>query len=148
MVASTRGKAPGIDGWTADHWLRMPSHFFDVFVDLWNRALAVGKIPSQWKAIRTVMIPKSDGGQRPLSIAPLAWRIGTSSIIKSLGRWIDRWAPKELVGGLPGRSADLIHQEVSHGIRSSMNGDPLVLVKQDLKKAFDSIDPYLSLIHI
>ena len=69
------------------------------------------------------MIPKGDGGLRPLATAVLAWRLGAACLVQLLGDWIRRVFPEELYGGMPGRSVDDV---------------------RDVKKCFDSASPFLA----
>ena len=113
---STCKKAPGADDWKGDAMSLLPLNFYEQLAKLWNRTLQCGKVPKQWKQIRTLMIPKADGGQRPLSIAPLVWRAGMSCILTQVDEWVQQWVPNEVVGGVKGRSAETIHDDLFRDI--------------------------------
>ena len=68
------GKAAGPDDWRADEWDKLPEDFWLKLAEVWELVLGGAPIPEQWLHVRCVMIPKEGGGQRPISVAELAWR--------------------------------------------------------------------------
>ena len=108
----SRKSAAGIDGWKGAIWANLPLSAFEPLVRIWNMALAEGTIPEVWNKIRTVTIPKDDGGSRPISVAVLAWRTGMGALISRMGPWIDTWAQEQIAGGIPGRDARKIHENL------------------------------------
>ena len=54
-------------------------------------------------------IPKAEGGTRGLSIAAQMWRTCMSATLETLGDWAEGWLPKEVYGGIKGRSPDDLH---------------------------------------
>ena len=76
-----------VDGWRGNHWSDLPVAVFEPLADIWNTALQGKKIPSLWKNIRTVMIPKDEKGMRPIAAASLGWRcgMGSSSMRSKIG---------------------------------------------------------------
>ena len=134
LANKATGKAAGLDGWRADHWILLPLGFFDALADLWNHVLVVGRLPTQWSLVRCALIPK-EIGFRPISVAALAWRIGVGAIIQQLSEWIDQWAPAPLVGGLKGRSAATVHEE----LHKSLSESNLFGAKLDVAKCFDHV---------
>ena len=50
-----------------------------------------------------------DGGERPISLAQVLWRLANTVVVDKLTTWVDQWAPEELCGGLRGRSAETIY---------------------------------------
>ena len=96
--------------------------------------------------IRTVMIPKDDGTDRPISVAAMAWRIGMSATVMKLESWIDEWAPAELVGGLPGRDARTVHEWLHDSLQSAMEGEANIAgAKLDVEKCFDTVNPHMAI---
>ena len=95
-------KAAGTDGWLVSHWAVLPVQFFEKLAVVWNMVLDGASIPASWLQVRICTIPKPTGGDRPLAIAALAWRLGATVIAREL--WVARVFPAELYGGMPGRS--------------------------------------------
>ena len=114
------GKAMGVDEWKADYWLLLPIGFWNCLAYLWHACLRTGNLPL-WNKIRTVLINKEEGGQRPISIAVLAWRVGMTVIMKRATPWVDQWAPEELIGGLAERRSETIHEAIVEGIASALS---------------------------
>lgn len=71
--------------------------------------LKIGRVPRQWLEVRTVSIPKKEGGDRPLSVEPLFWRLGISLITSQLGDWMDGWTPRNIAGAVRHRSVEPLH---------------------------------------
>ncbi|OLP81786.1 hypothetical protein AK812_SmicGene37628 [Symbiodinium microadriaticum] len=70
---------------------------------VWNSTLDGASIPAASSA----------------SIAALAWRLGAACLVQLLGDWIGRVFPEELYGGLPGKSVDDVHAELTHDLYDS-----------------------------
>ena len=103
---ATAKKAPGCDGWAGRHWSRFPEQFFHSLAEVWNSILDGASIPAASSA----------------SIAALAWRLGAACLVQLLGDWIRRMFPEELYGGLPGRSVDDVHTELTHDLYVQRGG--------------------------
>ena len=90
--------------------------------------------------VRTVGIPKPDGGERPISLAQLLWRIANTCLVAKLVSWVDQWAPDELAGGLKGRWPEEIHAALEAEIQSAHRmGSMFSACKEDVRRAFPSI---------
>ena len=74
-------KSGGPDGWTAPQLLRLPVDFWEMLAELWQTILDGAPVPKVWKTARVVLIPKPEGGDRPLTIASTLWRLGMSTMI-------------------------------------------------------------------
>ena len=75
------------------------------------------------------LLPKPDGGVRPLTIASVYWRIGASALARKLDAWAAEWA--SLVGGLLQRSGEYLHGQLHHDVR--VNGhDDFASLSEDL----------------
>ena len=99
-----RGMKPsGADGWVAGGLLRMPDEWFNDWATFYEARRASGRIPTRWAECRTAMLPKDDGGYRPLSVAVVAWRAAAITHVKNLEGWITQRAAEELAGALAGR---------------------------------------------
>ena len=106
------GKAPDAYGFKPAHLLLLPDEAWDDIADAFMLMVERLGFTAALAAVRTVGIPKTDGGTRPISIAHLVWRLCTGELVALLSPWVDRWAPPELTGGLKGRSAAEIHAQI------------------------------------
>ncbi|CAE7495748.1 Cacna1h, partial [Symbiodinium pilosum] len=143
--ASAR-KAAGCDDWSGRLWRGLPLEFFDSLAAIWNLVLKGAPIPAAWLQVRVCLIPKEEGGQRPLAIAALAWRLGATAVVQQLEGWITAVFPPDLFGGLPGRCAEDIHFRLTHALFVQRAGGPVAGCKADVKKCFDTADPKLAIL--
>ena len=139
-------KAAGCDDWSGRLWRALPLEFFVALADIWNSVLAGAPIPESWTQVRICLIPKEEGGQRPLAIAALAWRLGASAVVQQLNGWIRTVFPHELYGGLPERSIADVHYKLTHALFVQQAGGPLAGCKADVRKCFDTADPRLAVL--
>jgi len=67
------------------------------------------------------------------------YRIGLSALLAKMRQWILKWCPDEVVGGVPGKSADWIYQPFAMDAETSKENedDDMVGIKLDLTKCFD-----------
>ena len=79
-------KAAGCDDWSGRLWRALPLEFFGALADIWNSVLAGSPIPEAWTQVRICLIPKEEGGQRPLAIAALAGSHSSGSTLD----WLDQ----------------------------------------------------------
>ena len=105
IARKSAGKDAGVDGWSGSEFAQLPECVFEPLAKIWQLVLNGAGLPKQWVAVRVSLIPKDDGGERPISVATMAWRTGMSVMVEQLRPWIDQGAPEELVGGLAGRDA-------------------------------------------
>lgn len=54
-----------MDDGKPQHLAKLPMGFFHDAAAIWNAAMRGKRIPDQWRDMRTVLIPKADGGLRP-----------------------------------------------------------------------------------
>ena len=132
-----RRKSAGADGWRADQALCLPDGWWRSLALLWRTCLDVGRLPQRWTEARTVLIPKRQGGWRPITVASLWWRLGASILAQALGYSANGWAPPAVQGCLPGRGAHWIHARLRHGLRQAQQSYALVV--NDVSKAFDHV---------
>ena len=139
-------KAAGCDGWAGRHWCGLPLGFFHKLADVWNMVLEGASIPASWTQVRVCLIDKEDGGQRPLAIAALAWRLGASVVVQKLASWIKLAFPEELYGGLPERCIEDVHTKLTQALFVQRGGGALAGCKADVRKCFDTADPKLAIL--
>ena len=118
-------KAAGCDDWSGRLWRALPLEFFGALADIWNSVLAGSPIPEAWTQVRICLIPKEEGGQRPLAIAALAWRLGATAVVQHLTGWIKTVFSQDLYGGLPERSVEDVHFKLTHALFVQQAGGPL-----------------------
>jgi hypothetical protein len=151
IVLANSAKAAGPDDWTPAAWCLLPAAFFQGLAAIWNLVLRGACIPEAWLDVRVCLLPKEDeeetgkqlpkpAGDRPLSIASLAWRIGLAAVLKrgDWREWIKAWLVEEVAGGVPGCSCAEIHDMLQEGIANAAElGEDFCGGKVDLRKCFD-----------
>lgn len=128
-VRSNKG-APGVDGMSVDelgphlveHWLR------------YRKQLLAGTYTPQ--AVKQVLIPKPEGGQRMLGIPTVVDRLIQQAVLQVLQPQWDPTFSESSYGFRPGRSA---HQAVEAAQRLIAEGHGWV-VDIDLEKFFDRVN--------
>jgi hypothetical protein len=135
-----RRKAAGPDGWRSVDLLALPVEWWTAFAQLWCAVLLRGLVPLRWCEARLALIPKPDGGMRPISIIAVAWRLGTMLLARQFAAWWSTWASPDLVGALPGRHLMFSHARIIHSLSLAHDvGDGVAFVTQDITKAYDSV---------
>lgn len=125
-----RWTAAGADGWRPGHLAMRPPEWWQLAAELWRMATRTGALPEAWMHTRIVGIDKADGGVRPISVAAAMLRIGISAMLERLRDWMVSWTPTEVVGGVPGRDASWILNDLGGDIRrSTMEDGDLVGIK-------------------
>ncbi|CAE7488209.1 unnamed protein product [Symbiodinium sp. CCMP2592] len=130
-----RGKAGGADGWLPSDLLQLPIAWFRWAAALWNRILATGKVPAQWRKARVTLLWKKRRRTRPITLLCSLWRAGARVIQTQLGPWVASWADHTAAGGLPGTSV----QAALMQIRKAMTDGAVAFIQSDIKSYFDSI---------
>ena len=62
----------------------LPMPWWQDFSRLWECILQTGDLPATWSDARVALLPKPDGDVRPLTLATVGWRLGTSIINREL----------------------------------------------------------------
>ncbi|CAE7777904.1 FCPE [Symbiodinium sp. CCMP2456] len=137
MAQSMKGKAPGVDQWRAEELLLLPPPFWQSLAELWQSIADRGDVPRPWQRVRIALLPKRQGGTRPLSLLSVVWRLGAKHMLHQLDAWVGQWLDHTSCGGVPARSGkDLVYQLLA-GMREHPHS---AVVAQDLAKYFDAID--------
>lgn len=129
-------KAPGADAWEAKQLLLLPQAWWDAISTLWCAIIRTSCVPERWKESLVVMIPKPDGGTRPLCLTSTLWRIGASCLAKGLQQWASHWQDNHVLGGLSGRGTLDAHLRLQEAARCK----DTVFISEDLAKFFDCVD--------
>ncbi|OLP85407.1 LINE-1 retrotransposable element ORF2 protein [Symbiodinium microadriaticum] len=137
---ATAKKSTGLDGWGASAFLAAGQAACDRLADLWAACLQHEAMPQIWKHIRVCLLPKPDGGLRPISIASAAYRTCMTCLLRSCRAWFLSWADRELIGGIPGRHTGQAHDALFSALTVSRQRQvAFVGAKQDVRKCFDSV---------
>jgi hypothetical protein len=137
-----------VDGWRPAQLALLPIQ--------WHRLLAVvatsiflhgGAIPTPWKYSRVKLIPKSSGGDRPITVAAAAWRLCVSCLVAHLRPWILTWLDKAVVGGAPNCEADDLLSRFENALELALCEDSYFIfgASIDLSKFFDRISATMCL---
>ena len=142
-----RKKAGGADGWKPGEFALLPKRWFQIYARVWNTCLKCGKVPEVWKNIRMIGIPKHDGtgAKRGLGIAPYAWRLGMTGLIRQHRSWIATWLDEGIASGPQRGVEDLLDVLLADCEEAEEVGEPFMGVKIDLSKYFDRCTPERSL---
>ena len=141
-----RKKAMGTDELSPSLFADLPLEALEPLAEIVNTiAENYLRLPWQWNKVRVATTPKTDGSDRPLSIASAVWRAVAGAQIQAVRPWIHRWAPAELHGSIPGRDSRAIHVELGRCLAEVKRRHWHMLgCKLDLKKCFDHVDPRLA----
>ena len=88
-LSKAAGTACGADQWSASQMCDLPEEALDELAVIWNLSMDTGSFPQAWLEVRTVTIPKPEGGYRGLSIAAQSWRACMSATLYLSGDWAD-----------------------------------------------------------
>ena len=136
----TAGEAEELSLFSDEMWQVM-SGFYDHCEEL-------GNIPTIWRCVRQVHIPKgkppeADGSMladnmRPIAVMSIIWRICSRARFKQteVQEWIHTSTPEFMFGGIPQKG---VEDAISHIILKDMHSWPVGTL--DLTKAFDYSDP-------
>ena len=133
---SMRGKMEGPDFWQADHFLQMPQLWWQQFAKLWTAVLSTSVVPQAWRRSWVLLLDKKINETRPISISPVAWRIGAKALNRKLLPWLNSFLDHRALGSAPARSASDVHARLFLAMRQNCN----TFVQQDLSSFFDSLD--------
>lgn len=127
-VRKNKGSA-GVDGMT---WVKLEENLPAQLYKLWNRLSSGSYHPMP---VKSVEIPKKDGGVRPLGIPTILDRIAQQVVRTHLEKQLEPLFHDDSFGYRPGRSA---HDAVARSQANCFNHD--FAIDLDIKGYFDSID--------
>ena len=127
-VRENKGSS-GVDGMT---WALLESDLSGHLYKLWNRLSSGSYFP---QPVKSVLIPKKGGGQRPLGIPTLLDRTAQQVVKQHLEMQLEPLFHDSSFGYRPGRSA---HDAVAQSHRNCFNHD--FAIDLDIKGYFDNID--------
>ena len=145
LKRSSSRSASGVDGWSSQELLLLPTDAFQAFADLWTSLENSGR----WEhdlLVWSVALPKQGASGsaaadfRLINILPRLFRLALSARARTILRLLLPHAPSWLVGSVPGRSATDIWLEVSCLINiGQRTNSPVSGVTMDLLKAFNTL---------
>ena len=131
----------GTDGWCIHELRRLPTCILEAFLRFLHM---VERQQVSWPAglvtVATVLLPKPEGGHRPICVTSLWISAFCSARFAQLSGWQSRICPASLVGGLSGRSA--AHAEVPMAFWLDLcerRDKPALGITHDRRKCFDLI---------
>jgi hypothetical protein len=148
LTSFNKDRSPGPDGWTVEFFI----HFFDLvgpnLLELVEDSRLHGRIIGTLNSTFLTLIPKENnpstfGDYRPISLCNLCYKLITKIIANRLKPILSRALSEEQLGFLKGcQILDAIGttHECLHNIK--MKKSKALILKLDLKKAFDCIDWY------
>ena len=112
VLSHTRSNTSvGSDGWNLADMKVLEDGFLQMLVDAWNGIFsAVLCVPSTWMLSRVLLLakvlePDRITDCRPITIAPLCYRVCARALNRKLTRQLLPYLPVGVLGGLPGRAA-------------------------------------------
>ena len=147
MLEMKNGKAPGLDGLTAEHIKMSHPVIFTILCKLFNQCLLIGWTPPAFGLSYTVPVPKIDvrckslsvSNFRGISINPVLSKLFEMAI---LHRFIKYFTTSDAQFGFKKKlSCSHVIYSVRNVVDHYINGDSTVnLAMVDLSKAFDKMN--------
>ena len=128
-------RASGPDSWKPQHLHLLPFRWWEWTARLWNLCISCEDIPAVWAQARIVMIKKTKGGYRPLTVSQAIWRAGARVLNANLAGWIASWISPSDAGGVPGTSVQGALLQLNAAMRDGVS----CAVQQDIAGFFDAI---------
>ena len=109
---------------------------------IFNLSLGINHTPRMWKEGRVVLIPKSEGGYRPITLLPVFIKILERLVLKRLQvlEVSNNWMSPEQFAYRPGRSSNhALMNYVTVAGEYIKNKTPNCMIHIDIKGAFDNV---------
>ena len=134
--------APGLDGIPAVLIQQTSTILVPHLKIIFNLSIGINHTPRVWKSGQVVLIPKPDGGYRPITLLPIFVKILEKLILKRLQiiEVTDKWMCHEQFAFRPGRSTN--HALLNYASMASdyiKNKVHNVVIHLDIKGAFDNV---------
>ena len=148
IILSLKPSSPGYDGIHSDVIKKTYTHYLPTLVHLLNLSLSKGFFPDSMKIAKVVPIyksgdPMSIGNYRPVSVLPLFSKIFERVMHSRMISYIDRFdlLYRYQFGFRKGHSSNLAVSILTDKILAALdNGETVIGVFLDFKKAFDTVD--------
>ena len=143
VARSQTGRAASMDGWLGSEVSELPDVVLTQILEYFNLFQVSGMVPSSWKWLKQVHVPKNSDSKsakdwRPIAVMSIWYRLWSASKFKSLQyqQWFRHWLPPQAVGGKKGGEVyDALCQLDFHQHTISL----------DFRHAFDTVHPKLAL---
>lgn len=141
-----RNKASGPDGYSSEFFKGVWTIIGPEVIDGVQEFFKTGQLLKQWNTTTLVLIPKIPNASkttdfRPISCLNTLYKVIAKLLTSRLQRLLDKVISPSQSAFLPGRLLSenvLLATEIVHGYNRK-NIDPRVMLKVDLRKAFDSV---------
>ena len=130
----------GADAWTTGELAALPSEAKRELIDIIHQAESSGCVPWQWLQTWVPLIPKPGGGDRPISLLVMLYRVWMRIRLNLLREWCAQHAGS-WDDAVPGKSASsaAYGRAVMNETAAALN-IPCCNVFWDVDKFYDSID--------
>ena len=126
----------------------LPVSWHDELARILTKVEDVGVWPDGLLDAYIAMIPKTDGdaaplGQRPLSVLPVVYRIGTSARMGQLEDWFKSWVPDSVFSAGCGRGSVEAWYTTAPDVEEVLTGatdSDVHLFVDDVIKSIDTVD--------
>ncbi|KAJ9446076.1 Ribonuclease HI [Diplonema papillatum] len=145
LAKMKKSASAGMHGWRIHELQQLPNSLLEGFARVLNEVEESGEWPEELMHALVSLIPKpkSTGdplSQRPISVAPVLYRIWAAVRAKDAQRWMDELAPEGLHGCRPKHSTEDLFWHLAAEIEEAhLMGRPLYGIAFDFKKCFDSV---------
>ncbi|KAJ9446314.1 Ribonuclease HI [Diplonema papillatum] len=145
LAKMKKSASAGMHGWRIHELQQLPNSLLEGFARVLNEVEESGEWPEELMHALVSLIPKpkSTGdplSQRPISVAPVLYRIWAAIRAKNAQSWMDELAPEGLHGCRPGHSTEDLFWHLAAEIEEAhLMGRPLHGIAFDFKKCFDSV---------
>ena len=134
-----KGTAPAANGWSPSDLLDLSDESLEMFAEILQKVLSAVTLPATDLLVLIVFLGKPGGGERPIALLGLVYRVIASIKRPASVHWCDRHAGHwdmavRKSSALRAALARNFRAEVAHLI-----GDEAVLALWDIEKFYDSI---------
>ncbi|KAJ9464318.1 hypothetical protein DIPPA_02492 [Diplonema papillatum] len=140
LAKMKKSASAGMHGWRIHELQQLPNSLLEGFARVLNEVEESGEWPEELMHALVSLIPKpkSTGdplSQRPISVAPVLYRIWAAVRAKDAQRWMDELAPEGLHGCRPKHSTEDLFWHLAAEIEEAhLMGRPLYGIAFDFKK--------------
>ena len=142
IISMRTDAAPGIDGIPTILIQQLAPILAPHLKLIYDLSIGINHTPRIWKTGEVILIPKSGGGYRPITLLPIFVKILEKLILKRLQilEVTEKWMCPEQFAFRPGRSTN--HALLNYSSMASdyiKNKIPNIVIHLDIKGAFDNV---------
>ena len=86
-------KAPGLDGWTVAELRLLPAWWHERVAHVLEAVERAGRWPETARQPAGLLLPKPGGGQRPIWLLPMVYRVWAHGRAPLWAAWREAWGP-------------------------------------------------------